>query len=443
MPASVGALDEADGRAFMMLMDMARFCVNEITQRHQFETLEDASKLRAERPDQAGALTGQMYSYWFHAPAGPGVYENLLRWTALQQPAVHASLLRRELGLGGRPGQASGPAQAAHLLAVNECAHWPRQRVHGTFFLVKEAPSGAALLVHAKTDAVYEVLGISTSLGDLLRSNGRDLPASLTLTLLPYVGRIVYDGTLLGAPPPPRDVEAELVAAVDAAVADGRVIKQLPTPCEAPLLGKPVRIDGLQAKPELNGTRGRATDFDEPKGRYAVKLAAGGFLLLKPASLTEVDEEPPPEGAAVGEPPTESQRAAVARLAAAPACAAKEHEFWVLRRMGYTERDNAEHALVVLAGATPIPLSEQQPLFLCEALEPTVDEILSALERAVGSPAWAGRGKPAMVATDALPIVERLKELLRPANITAGYYPPPSEEELTSMGSPHSSAAPR
>ena len=45
---------------------------------------------------------------------------------------------------------------------------------------------------------------------------------------------------------------------------------------EAPLLGKPVRIVGLEAKPRLNGKTGHVASFDAASGRYAVTLDGGG-----------------------------------------------------------------------------------------------------------------------------------------------------------------------
>lgn len=49
MPPGAGALSEADGRNFMLLMDMSRYLVNEITQEHAFKSINDASQLRCER----------------------------------------------------------------------------------------------------------------------------------------------------------------------------------------------------------------------------------------------------------------------------------------------------------------------------------------------------------------------------------------------------------
>ena len=49
----------------------------------------------------------------------------------------------------------------------------------GTFYLASETEQGAALLVEAGAPGaqkVYEVWGIASSLGDLLRSGGHSLP---------------------------------------------------------------------------------------------------------------------------------------------------------------------------------------------------------------------------------------------------------------------------
>ena len=50
-----------------------------------------------------------------------------------------------------------------------------------------------------------------------------------------------------------------------------------------------MRIDGLKARPELNGRCGVARRFDAAKGRYevAVEGEAGVVVLLKPANLQD------------------------------------------------------------------------------------------------------------------------------------------------------------
>ena len=50
-------------------------------------------------------------------------------------------------------------------------------------------------------------------------------------------------------------------------------------------VGKRVIVEGLASKPELNGSKGIATAFDDAKGRYNVKMDAGGIMALKPANV--------------------------------------------------------------------------------------------------------------------------------------------------------------
>jgi len=55
---------------------------------------------------------------------------------------------------------------------------------------------------------------------------------------------------------------------------------------EMPLLGKHVVINGLVAKPELNGRTGTALRFDDDKGRYDVELDETSVsFLIKPCNL--------------------------------------------------------------------------------------------------------------------------------------------------------------
>jgi hypothetical protein len=201
---SRGALSESDGRCLMALLDMGRYLANEISQCHKFESLADASELRARDIVATAKLTAEMYSFWFSAPAGRGVYEMLLDWTRDHS----ARTMKREVH--GRKSQKPGFEAALHPLVKNECAQWPRQRVHGVFYYVRDAEDGASLLVDEHLRSVYKVYGISVSLGDLLRQNEQGPPACFLLTLLPFMGRIVYDGMLRGKALPPNVDQARL-----------------------------------------------------------------------------------------------------------------------------------------------------------------------------------------------------------------------------------------
>lgn len=301
-----GTLSETDGRAFMGLLDMCHFLVDQITQVHNFPDVEAASLLRGTDTQACQLLSGQMYSYWDAAPAGPGVFEMLCEWTAAQPGVGAASRSARELGMGSKGGRKKANSQyplsaALHALAINECAQWPRRRKTGAFCFAGEDASGAALLADANLTKIYRVLGLSTSLGDMLRANGSGDPigAVLILTLLPFMGAIVYDGTLRGGPPNlDAGFLAELQALGTAAqAADSSVlVKELPHVADAPLLGKRVLVSGLQAKPELNDKYGLASTFDEPTGRYCVVMEDGlGAFKLKPANLAKA---PPRVGGA-------------------------------------------------------------------------------------------------------------------------------------------------
>jgi len=52
------------------------------------------------------------------------------------------------------------------------------------------------------------------------------------------------------------------------------------------LVGRSVAIQGLVAKPELNGRTGSAVSFDYDKGRYSVELDDdGSSFMIKPCNL--------------------------------------------------------------------------------------------------------------------------------------------------------------
>jgi hypothetical protein len=59
---------------------------------------------------------------------------------------------------------------------------------------------------------------------------------------------------------------------------------------DTPLLGRRVVVNGLVAKPELNGRTGKAMTFDYDKGRYYVELDDTSSLpvMIKPYNLLPV-----------------------------------------------------------------------------------------------------------------------------------------------------------
>jgi len=426
-----GALSESDGRCFMALLDMCHFLVDQITQRHCFPDVQAASSLRAMDTLASAHLTAEMYSYWYAAPAGPGIFEMLVDWTQ-SQPGVGVAN-RNARQLGQRVPSAQGFGAALHALARNECAHWPRRRKTGVYYYGGDDSDGVALVADELLTQVYRVVGISTSLGDMMRANQGEAPigSALLLTLLPFMGGIVYDGTIRGAPRPddPAFVN-QLMSLVAAARKSGDLIRELPTVVETPLLGKRVVVNGLQAKPELNGRHGIASDFVESKGRYAVNLEdGGGSFALKPDNLSVA----PPRS-------DEGAHAAAAPVLSAEELALQEQirglrevdDFWVFRRMGYSEADNPMHMGMIMSGESGMVVGQ----FKSRQLAPTAAEYLSALKDVLFRRGAAGC-KPKRLAVDEKSAVERLRLVLLPAGVEAGYYPPPSDEELSSMGVDH------
>lgn len=64
-------------------------------------------------------------------------------------------------------------------------------------------------------------------------------------------------------------------------------------------LRRRAEVIGLKAKPEFNGKRGKVTQFDRGKGRYAVELDDnGGSLQVRAAHLRLVEEDEEPQPAA-------------------------------------------------------------------------------------------------------------------------------------------------
>mmetsp|Transcript_24436 Transcript_24436/g.60965 ORF Transcript_24436/g.60965 Transcript_24436/m.60965 type:complete len:290 (+) Transcript_24436:676-1545(+) len=282
------------------------------------------------------------------------------------------------------------------------------------------------------------------------------------LTLLPYTGQIVYDGTLRVPPmSPPPQLVAEIQGVVAAAVSSGSVISSMPEPVDAPLEQSFVHISGLKSRPDLNGTVAFAGEFEEEKGRHAVKISdSGAGVLIRPANLRVATEEEiqaaAPPGTLVGAALTPFQEETRQLVRSMPAGrpstgSVDDGSFWVFRRMGYTERENPDLNFMILAGGVPLPPTDvgagagdggmmammMDPgrfWYTSKALTPSADEILAALRQALHSRAWSGRSKPESIAIDAKEIVDRLEEILEPAGVTVGYYPPPSNEELVAMG---------
>ena len=94
------------------------------------------------------------------------------------------------------------------------------------------------------------------------------------------------------------------------------------------------------------------------------------------------------------------------------------------------QAENPNHTAMIISGTGQhIFVSRGMPVLVSERLAPTSDEYLRAFDTAVKT----NKLKPKNIAVDEKSAVARLQHVLGPAGVYAGYYPPPSEEELEAM----------
>jgi hypothetical protein len=226
-----GKLNDEDGRLLQELLFMS-------------------CSLTGRVPELTSALVTQALNNWALAPdGGPGVHSLLLSWArakfaedggATHQPEKEKGSVGTQFrgsfsGFGKRTKAAweDPAAWSSRLLEAVEgdVAHWGRARISGRFYFVSEGAEGQAHLVQHKGDTYtcYEVLGMGKSVGDELRAAGGTVgSALLTLTLLPFEGKLVSDGRLqLEEYRGGKNLEKRLQEAVREATEAGTLVRAL------------------------------------------------------------------------------------------------------------------------------------------------------------------------------------------------------------------------
>ena len=262
-PEERGALAEEEGRAMLQVLDVARIMSSSLTGKFNITDGAGIAALRQARPDLHVALTAAAYEQWDRTPSGPGVHVRLLHWAReclrLTTLPWYAQSWRDIASLANPVNLWSGASTASKLemgrslvrALEGECALWGKQRIGGKFYFVKETDRGTSLLVGSDKRHVYEVYGITSSLGDLLRLNGSSaMPITVHLTLLPFNGKLVFDGGAITEPwRGSESLPAKLLAVVDQALQAGTVItSKSPAPSSAIVCG---RSGQATAKPAL------------------------------------------------------------------------------------------------------------------------------------------------------------------------------------------------
>ena len=331
-------------------------------------------------------LTSRMYSEWTSGKLPDGNVGGVYHFLRLNAENTLAHY--KKSAPPGVPLPESVKQMYSAWCEEGDVARWgdAASRRTGLFFLVEDTVNGA-VMVDEKDGAVYEVFGIKETVCEPIIRGGGYLPQAVTTTLLPWRGRIVYDGVMKG------DVGGHITPAV-AAMLEARVRR-------ARECGAVVR--------NISHHGPLSDDYDWSKSIKAE---------MARAATTSADDEGVVNLAK--------------KLLAFPVASGAAGEMWIMRRFGYTKQDNPRNMLICMAGPIAAP---NGPAFTKD-LDLTPEEILRyALQCAKGL-----GGRPKMMGIDHQITHVRVAAALKKAGggdgdpskpnaIICGYYPPPSQEE--------------
>jgi signal recognition particle subunit SEC65 len=193
-----------------------------------------------------------------------------------------------------------------------------------------ENDGGTFLVSNVNRNTVYKVLGVRNSLFCMVEPTFGQQPIHMKLTMVPWYGRLVYDGVIIpahGRPGPPEIADdalaKKLKKSVKLARKEGRVVEKL------------AQLESPDAEASIPKAA-RNVEFErqqEEQAQKAPKTLEKKFL-GKLQKLQVSDD---------------AQTA------------------WCMRRRGYTEHDNPNHSGVIISvGAGGLPLDD----FTCSALAP-------------------------------------------------------------------------
>ena len=372
-----GMLVENQGRAFSLILDVLRylvaFCLHQDPDIRHFPDIE---RVKDENLEKAQFLTASAWSYWDDPGANKGTGDR-----GIYQSAVE--FIPEMFSVEDGNTNHLNHEEKRVLRAVTDkvaVAGW-NHRIHGDFWIVaKDTNDGGTYAIPDDNKrAVYKVFGMTSCLYDLLQNALPGMPAKVKMTMVPWYGRLVYDGTVnVTNRYAPDTLAARLANSLQTAKAEGRVVERL-IQLELP-------DEGLSGDDVIN--------MDEPE-----KDATRNERLII-SSFSPIPSYPAWDGTA------------------------NDPGVWVFRRMGYTEEANPKHMGVILAAGGMIGRFE------CSALEPQPTDILKWL---VQYSLTLGR-RPSIINIDDKTCYKRVKHLLKDVEGTdVEYYPPPTEEELNAM----------
>jgi hypothetical protein len=275
-----------------------------------------------------------------------------------------------------------------------------KYRRSGYYYIVRQEPAGC-IVVSEDVKSVYRVLGIGQTLGDL--SENIELPRRVWMTILPWCNVLTYDGLMNYKPnaePLTADTKSRIAAAHAKVVEDDTVIERFDVSEE----------DRVQFLQELR----KAGAVEQADAKADVKNKKCEAKAHKRVRQTDYSKEV-------------KQAISDVKLARK-----RKGSYWVFRRMGYTERENGGHIVVIVSGA-----GMMVGMFQTKKLEPTFEEVVTQLSKF--GPGLNGFC-PETIGIDHKPIVAELQEQLmettdQASRVVVVYYPPPSAAESSMYGS--------
>ncbi|KAL7526523.1 hypothetical protein ACHAWF_001804 [Thalassiosira exigua] len=388
-----GRLVEEQGRPLSFILDNVRFLVGYLfIEDPNIQTIKDIDRLKDISMIQINFLTATGWSHWVDCGAysnsgGKGIYLALKDW--MQKQSIENTPYE-QLDEGYK--LIYDAIDAPSAVAGWNC------RVHGDFWVDSDAENdGTHCILASNPRAVYQVVGMTQSLGRLIARTSREGSFErYFITMIPWYGRLVFDGLICPAgsdgnparfpQTPSAGKAAKLRESIRLAKEEGRVISrlaQLEVPGGSMDGAGPIDYSPLKAAGEMEEEE--EEQQDEPSEKEKEYLDCLKALQPMPAAVAGPD----------------GQRAR-----------------WTFRRQGYSEEENPDYSVLVLAHDTRLGG------FQCQALKPTSEEILGVLTTF----SEKAKYRPKLINIDEKKCCKRMEFLLRDV-IAVMYYLPPSREE--------------
>lgn len=357
---------DTSGRLLSVILDTGRYaCVNFHTvtlntQASRFvRSVNDMHSLRTPAfYGELNKLNAGMYTFWNSMPSSHdyGVLKYLRECADLNEILFPGMIAAMDL----------------------DVKYWNNDRIYGDFFVLFERPDGT-ILVSNDCKKVYLVLGLADSIAKCVyQATGRvakkynlhgvNAGTVVSLTLLNWQGKIVYDGLICASSEKPSiKLTKKAIKAYIQAVDKGKLITSI---SRTPL---------------------PLTEASKLKPAPSVKM-----LLKLKSSLDKLKAMSEMKG--IG--PT----------------------MWVFRRHGYTPRENPNNMISIISSGSGLVVDA----FNTKALIPNIEEYIQLLM--MGCQAVGSR-RPPMIMIDAIEMVGPMKEILTGTGVIVEYYAPPSNEE--------------